>query len=64
MSIENETKWTYVIYHSGSVVENIDADVFATEKEAEEAGESQLDDLCPPLSPNRKYYRAVTTLAD
>lgn len=56
--------WTYLIYNNGTEVENLTPGTFATEAEAMQAAESEIDDLCPPLSPNRKYYRAVTTLAD
>lgn len=55
--------WTYLIYANGKEVENLTPGTFANEAEAMEAAESEIDDLCPPLSPNRKYYRAVTALA-
>lgn len=56
--------YTFLIFNNGREVENLDAGTYATESEAMEAGNSALDDLCPPGSPMRCRYYVGTRTAE
>lgn len=52
-------KYTFRITNNGREVENLGEKDYAFDREQDaiDLGESLLDDLCPPHSPNRKSYR-------
>ena len=54
------TRYTFALIDNGREIDNIDADSFDTEDEARAAGERELDNVCPKLSPTRKFYRVET----
>jgi hypothetical protein len=49
--------YSFSITNNGREVDDLNAGVFNTEREAMEAGEEMLGDLCPAHSPSRKHYR-------
>jgi len=60
--LENEmSKHTFRILNNGREVENIHADEYPTMEEAFCAGVNAVDDLCPRMSPNRRFYSVETT---
>ena len=60
--MENEmSKHTFRILNNGREVENIHADEYPTMEEAFCAGVNAVDDLCPRMSPNRRFYSVETT---
>ena len=51
-------RWSYLIFNSGREVEDLLPSLHETEAGAKRAAEGEIDDLCPPHSPNRRFYRA------
>ena len=49
--------FTFAIFSNGREGDNTDAGTYATEAEAQAAGEAALDLCCPAGSPNRRYCR-------
>lgn len=57
--------FTFALIDNGSEIDNVQADTFATEAEAQAAGESALDGVCPRGSAHRRFYRVeVRTVTD
>lgn len=52
-------KYTFRVTNNGREVENLGEENYAfdSEQEAVVQGETVLDDLCPRLSPTRRFYR-------
>jgi len=61
-----EGEWdmfTFVLFDNGREIENVGAGTYASEVEAQVAGEAALDDYCPRGSAHRSFYRAETVEA-
>ena len=57
MNTSSKPTYTYALFNNGREIDDVEAGEFSSEAEATEAARAALDDMCPPKSEHRRFWR-------